>query len=72
VNVRGWFMKQDGRIKVFGIISKDGKKAHISADLKNSNHPLPYSVVIHLDALKGDGKTIKHKPIFPLTENIML
>jgi hypothetical protein len=61
-----------GILDVDLIVSKDGKKADISVDLNSSNHPLPSSVVIHLDVLKGAGKIITRKPIFPIKEIITL
>lgn len=53
-------------------VSEDGKKAYISVDLNGVNHQLPSSVVIHLDELKGAGKKITRKPIFPIKEIITL
>ena len=61
-----------GILDVDLIVSKDGKKADISVDLNSSNHHLPSSVVIHLDMLKGAGKIITCKPIFPIREIIAL
>jgi hypothetical protein len=61
-----------GILDVDLIVSKDGKKANISVDLNSSNHQLPSSVVIHLDVLKGAGKIITRKPIFPIKEIITL
>ena len=61
-----------GILDVDLIVSKDGKKADISVDLNSSNHQLPSSVVIHLDVLKGAGKIITRKPIFPIKEIITL
>lgn len=61
-----------GILDVDLVVSKDGKKAEISADLNSSNHHLPSSVVIHLDVLKGAGKILTCKPIFPIREIIAL
>jgi hypothetical protein len=53
-------------------ISEDGQRAGISADLNSSGHQMPSSVVVHLDVLKGAGKTITLKPVFPLSEIVKL
>ncbi len=55
-----------GILDVGLIISKDGKKADITADLDSSGHQPPSSVIIHLDVLKGAGKSITLKPVFPI------
>ena len=61
-----------GILDVDLIVSKDGKIADISVDLNSSGHKPPSSVVIHLDVLKGPGKIITRKPIFPIRETIRL
>jgi len=53
-------------------ISEDGKKASVRIDLNSANHQPPASVVIHLDALKGDGKKLACKPVFPINEIVTL
>ena len=53
-------------------ISEDGKRADISVMLNNANHQLPSAVIIHLDVLKGAGKRLIRKPVFPIRETITL
>jgi hypothetical protein len=61
-----------GIVNVDLTISQDGKKAIISIALDSSDHQPPSSVVIHLDVLKGTGKKIVRKPVFPINEIIRL
>jgi hypothetical protein len=61
-----------GILDVDLVVSKDGKKADINVSLESTDHQLPSSVVIHLDVLKGAGKKITCKPIFPIKETIEL
>jgi hypothetical protein len=61
-----------GILDVDLLVSEDGKKADLRADLTGSGHQLPSSVVVHLDVLKGSGKTITLKPVFPISETIRL
>jgi hypothetical protein len=61
-----------GILDVLLKISDDGKKAYITVDLDSSGYQKPSAVVIHLDVLKGAGKIIKLKPVFPMTETIKL
>jgi hypothetical protein len=61
-----------GILDVDLVVSKDGKKADISVDLNCAGHKAPSSIVIHLDVLKGEGKIMTCKPLFPIRETIAL
>jgi len=61
-----------GILDVVLTVSQDGKKAEVNVNLDSTNHQLPSSVVIHLDVLKGAGKKIICKPVFPINESISL